>query len=215
MLFTRDSRLADEIRSLRAASLSSGGGRLRWRRLVEVLARCLAHENWIYGLSRRALESSRVREKQAVIARQEPLPDPHADVRTWMLPSTFADRALISRHANLLGGMVAHRKKLADLYRSSLADLDTLGLPRAERGALSHFPLRLAVDKRNRVRGKLFQRGIDCATFFPLLKTFSANACPDSVRSSREILALPLNMDMGASDAAKVAATLREVLMSL
>jgi len=204
MLFAHDVALVQRIRELREASLDHGDARLEVRRALDVLARCLAHENWLYGISRRVLEARRRRSK-SIAGQQLPTSEHDIGPSTWCQQASMADRALIARHMLQLESMAFHRRRLETCYRELLADQPGLRLPPTSPGPFSHFPVRVEAVRRGAIREFLFHEGIDCGTLFALLRTVDPAACPVSAACSREVLLLPINMDMDESAAKRVA----------
>jgi dTDP-4-amino-4,6-dideoxygalactose transaminase len=123
---------------------------------------------------------------------------------------------------------IATRREIAAVYQDVLAQEDGLVLPGAAGNPpadpVSYFPLRIRGGERVRdaLLERLVARGILARRyFFPLVSEFDAfhragvspaMATPETYRTSREIICLPVHGRMGPEDAQRVATAVRDFL---
>ncbi|MCC7495996.1 MAG: DegT/DnrJ/EryC1/StrS aminotransferase family protein [Bryobacterales bacterium] len=127
-----------------------------------------------------------------------------------------------------LESFIAARKRIADLYRELLADVDELELPR-ERAGRRHawhlFAIRLNLEQINLDRAEFIEslrkRGIGASVHFipvPLLSFFRPwaelphNACPRALALYPRLVSLPMHSRLTEDEVRRVAAIVKQTL---
>jgi dTDP-4-amino-4,6-dideoxygalactose transaminase len=204
----RDPRLAEAMREQRHHRLGRGSVLLGLARALALVARTLAHEPWLYRLSR-GLQEWRAR--RAGAARPDAAAESTAPGPEWRLPSTGVDRAVLRHLCARFETEAAHRLAQAQLYDVALADIEAVQPPVTQQ-ARSHYTVRVAPGARDRVREQLWRAGVDAGTLFGLPPALDAADFPEAHAAARALLNLPLGYGVAARDVERIAASLRHAV---
>ena len=128
--------------------------------------------------------------------------------------------SLICASLERLDEIVAHRAALVERYYHQLEGVDELELmPRSTNAAISWYimPIRVPVDKRDRLRAELATQDIDTAVHYPNLREQPAfRRCrgdvPVTARESRRVISLPLHHGIQPGEVDRICDTVRAFL---
>lgn len=196
MGFARNAALAAEVRKIRDASLVPQAGKLAVRRALDAAARVVGNKPLIHAVARKFrdhLPRPRRPSNQAPAEGAANVGRPDlARTPEWKQPSTKVDRALALWNLRHAAEARAARVNLAARYQQRLVNASGIRCPRATGDALSHFTVRIGAGIRNRVKERLYAKGINTVTLWAFSARLNAVDFPHTSRTCDEVLNLPL-----------------------
>ncbi len=119
--------------------------------------------------------------------------------------------AVLSARLPFLPGWTARRRRLAALYRETLSTNGVVPLPVSDAGHVYHLFV-VRSPERDRLQAHLATYGVQTLVHYPTpipqqpaLLSERPGPCPVAARACRQVLSLPLNHAMRASDVDRVA----------
>jgi len=203
MGFTRDAKLASNVRQIRDQSLSRPGMTLVLRRSLRMLALNVMYERFAYGALRKIKDVQRV-----IKERIHPHPTASSlhlnwekpPSKEWFLPTTYVDRNLMLYNLEQAERYIERRKLLAERYERNLRGTDGLVCPETSFYTLSHYTVRVKPAVRSLLVNYLLKADIEVSTLFDFPKSLSKLEFPHANRTASEVLNLPLHTNLCFGD---------------
>lgn len=186
LALTHSTEVADVFRKRRDADLQTASIFQQSISHLKIWARTAAHHPYAYGPLRRSKYRSSDSNRPATFSASSP---------EWNRGATSLSRQVSFDNLTQADSWANHKRKLSERYAHQLTpNADLVQLPKPSTNALSHFCVRVSAATRDTIIEHLWQKGIDVGTLFPFPKDLcSPTDFPNAVRSSVEILNLPLS----------------------
>ena len=172
LALTRCSDMAARLRQQRDQDLQQAASRTN----LKMLARTVAHDEWLYGIARRTRTTGSQQFSTSTT-------EWHSAPTRWQLQRSLD---------NLRRGAESRlqRARLVQQWRNRLAHV---GVIVPDQFHDSHLSVRIPANERDRFVQSLKQQGIDAGTLFPLHKSIDAAAYSNADSASQEVINLPLH----------------------
>jgi perosamine synthetase len=216
MAVTDDKDLADRLRSFQA-SCGAPPTSLVARYVLKLAAYHLLTEPHLHRATRAAYEG---------FGRRNPLPGPTVEAeRAGRRPSGYARRlgnaqaALGLRQLRRLDRNVAHRHRIAQVYRSGLADAGVAGIQAPERAEPVFVRYPVWVADRAEAVARLRPRAV-AGTWFnsvlgesedPAAVGYEPGSCPRAEAAARHLVNLPTHERVSVDDAERLVELVRQL----
>jgi len=204
MCFTKNKALANEVRKIRDLSLTQNNLLVFFKRSLNILLRTLAHEQVLYGFSRKVKDievhvkrRNQYKKKNDCMLRWKS--GEHLSPE-WFVPSTCLDRNLICYNLKRAEYYYNRRISLASRYRHNLEGVAGLILPEVSDFPLSHYTIRVNTGIRCCLREYLWKQGIDIGMLFSFPKYVSKDDHPNASKIAAEVVNLPLDPCLSFDD---------------
>jgi dTDP-4-amino-4,6-dideoxygalactose transaminase len=123
--------------------------------------------------------------------------------------------AILSLKLEFLSDWTERRKLIASIYRDELTQFEGVRIVPWQEGDVHHLMVvRVDSERRDVIRQRMFERGIDTGIHYPFalsqlasMRTW-ARSCPNSERAASEVLSLPMDPMMTTTDVQRVCSAL-------
>lgn len=203
---THSEPLVREIEDIRDRSLSQSTVLLKYKRTIEILARTLAHEDLLYGLTRKLKErfTSRRQEASSPCKHGSGVSNLIPLSKEWYLPSTQLDRMLAIINLEHREYYSQKRLTIARRYENNLQGAPGLVLAPLSNYPLSHYTIQVDSAKRDSIRTYLWKEGIDTGVLFPNSAYLGDKEGRNSRIASAKIINLPINTNLSSAEIDKI-----------
>lgn len=215
MGFTRDGKLAAEVRNLRDSLLTRGSSLLSMKRSLGILGRTVAHEGSLYGLMRKMKQARFPRKKKRKLP-PSGLPRNWSGQENlsseWVSPSTYLDRRLALYNLERADHYYLRRVNLARRYHENFEGVAGMARPEISEDSLSHYTIRVKSIPRKVIREYLWKLGIDVGALFGFPAYLPKDDYPNASRMASEILNLPLDANLSVRDVDRISEGVKRAL---
>lgn len=205
MAFTRDAKLASNVRQIRDQSLVRSNTALLLRRSLKMLALNLMYTRFTYGSLKRVKNA-----RQAIRQHLHRHPgtytfSSHLGLKKplskeWFLPSTYVNLSLMLHNLRHAEEYARERITLAHRYHNNFKGVAGITRPDIARLPMSHYPIRVKSAVRPLIRKYLSKVGIDVGILFSFPRSLSKSKFPHASKTSSKILTLPLYKGLSLGD---------------
>jgi dTDP-4-amino-4,6-dideoxygalactose transaminase len=216
MAFTRDEKLARDVKEIRDRTVLHSNMTLILRRSLRMIALNIMSEPFAYGFLKNVKDATRVVTRFLRPTRQVPLSFFSCErplSEEWFLPSTYVDRNLMLHNLSRIEEYKTYRQALSERYHKNLCEVSGLIRPKLSPYALSHYTIRVKPSFRPFICSYLLKDGIEVSTLFDFPNSLSKSEFPHASRIASEVINLPLDVTLSLSDIDRISESVSEACL--